>query len=191
MPPAVARAHTRAVELGFSRSCTPAVGALLAALAGAVPPGGRILELGTGVGYGLAWLTHGLRGRDDVELTSVDAETELLERVADEDWPAWTRLRADDALRVLRDPTGYDLIFADAPAGKVDGLDLTIAALNAGGVLVLDDMNRRPDDPELHALWPQLQAVRRQVLDDPRLVCAELDCAGGVLICTRRHDALG
>jgi hypothetical protein len=55
-PELVAHATALAHRAGFTRSCEPGTGALLAVLAAAVPAGGRILELGTGAGVGTAWL---------------------------------------------------------------------------------------------------------------------------------------
>ena len=74
LPAAVQAAYDRADELGFPLSCEPAVGQLLAVLSAAVPPGGRVLELGTGVGAGLAWIVSGLGDRDDVEVVSVELD---------------------------------------------------------------------------------------------------------------------
>ena len=53
------------------------MGRLLSTLAAAVPPGGRILEIGTGVGVGLAWLAAGLEGREDVEVLTVESDERL------------------------------------------------------------------------------------------------------------------
>src|SRR5260370_9074610 len=76
-PELVAAARRRATELGFQLSSEVGVGALLAVLAASVPPGGRILELGTGAGVGLAWLVHGLQERGDVEVVTVDIDPDL------------------------------------------------------------------------------------------------------------------
>ena len=70
----VDRARARAAAAGFDLSCDDEVGALMAALAAGVPRGGRILELGTGVGVGLAWIVAGLEGRSDVEVHSVEVD---------------------------------------------------------------------------------------------------------------------
>lgn len=48
-------AHERAAKTDFELACEVEVGRLLAALSAAVPEGSRILEIGTGVGVGLAW----------------------------------------------------------------------------------------------------------------------------------------
>ncbi|MFI5046142.1 MAG: hypothetical protein ACHQIG_03685 [Acidimicrobiia bacterium] len=65
--PASWRARARARDLGFELSCEDEVGALLAALAAAVPVGSRVVELGTGAGVGLAGLAP-------VALVFADAE---------------------------------------------------------------------------------------------------------------------
>jgi demethylmenaquinone methyltransferase/2-methoxy-6-polyprenyl-1,4-benzoquinol methylase len=75
-------------------------------------------------------------------------------------------------------------VFADAPGGKHEGLDLTIAALNPRGLLVVDDMS-----PVSH--WPaELRArqaeVRRALLASPLLTSVELTCGSGVIVCARR-----
>jgi demethylmenaquinone methyltransferase/2-methoxy-6-polyprenyl-1,4-benzoquinol methylase len=54
MPDLVAKAVDRAREREFGHSCEHPVGPLLATPAAAVPRGGRILELGTGAGVGVA-----------------------------------------------------------------------------------------------------------------------------------------
>ena len=77
LPDMVAAAYRRAADAGFELSSEPEVGRLLACLAAAVPPQGRVLELGTGVGAGLAWLVHGLGERTDVTVVSVDVDPEL------------------------------------------------------------------------------------------------------------------
>jgi hypothetical protein len=60
LPGSVLAAYQRAASAGFQLSCEMEMGRLLAALAAAVPRGGRVLEIGTGVGVGwpgwsMAW----------------------------------------------------------------------------------------------------------------------------------------
>jgi predicted O-methyltransferase YrrM len=50
LPGNVLAAYERAARAGFQLACEVEVGKLLAALAAAVPSGGRVLEIGTGVG---------------------------------------------------------------------------------------------------------------------------------------------
>ena len=58
-------------------------------LAAAVRRDGRVLEIGTGAGVGLAWIVEGLGDREDVELVTIDIDKELVTAVAEgDDWPA-------------------------------------------------------------------------------------------------------
>ena len=77
LPESVVAAHERAATTGFQLACEVQVGRLLAALAAAVAEGGRILEIGTGLGVGLAWLVYGLRERHDVEVATVELDDEV------------------------------------------------------------------------------------------------------------------
>ena len=183
----VAAAPDAARRAGFTRSCEDDVGRLLAVLTAAVPVGGRILELGTGTGVGLAWITSGLVGRDDVEVLSVEHDARLAALAATGPWPPGVRIETGDALDVLARSGTFDLIFADAPAGKTTGLAHTLAALRPGGVLVVDDMAPRPDDPFDDEVRPRLEAVAVALRADDRLVIVELAWASGVIVATRRR----
>jgi demethylmenaquinone methyltransferase/2-methoxy-6-polyprenyl-1,4-benzoquinol methylase len=177
------RARRRAGELGFAISSAPGVGRLLAALAAAVPPNGRIIELGTGSGVGLAWLVHGLGARTDVTVTSVDTDARLLGAVRDDAWPQYVELVEGDGAAVVQARGPFDLIFADAPSGKVEGLEHTVAALAPGGVLVVDDM-----DPALHVddgLLDAIGQVRKQLLSDASLTAVDVTWSSGVILATK------
>ena len=106
----------------------------------------RICELGTGAGVGLAWIVYGLGERDDATVYTVDTNQEMLATVATAGWPGYVEFVCDDGANAVQEFAPFDLVFADAPGGKIEGLDATIAALAPGGVLVVDDM-----DPALHA----------------------------------------
>jgi predicted O-methyltransferase YrrM len=183
-PELVTRARKRADELGFAISSAPGVGRLLAVLAAAVPRNGHVIELGTGSGVGLAWLVHGIGDRDDVTVTSVDTDARLLDAVHDGDWPAYVELVEGDGATVVRERAPFDLVFADAPSGKVEGLEHTVAALAPGGVLVVDDM-----DPAVHTddgLLDAITGVRRQLMGEPTLVAVDLAWSSGIILATRR-----
>lgn len=183
LPDRVAEATARAIGAGFTLSCEPGVGALLATLAAAVPIGARILEMGTGVGVGTAWLVAGLAGRSDVAVITVELEAHVAAVAAEEAWPSFVTLRTGDVLEVLAGLGAFELIFADAQGGKWFGLDRTIAALLPGGVLVVDDMTPQ-------AWWTaehrgHQERVRATLLGHPELVAAELPCASGIILATR------
>lgn len=155
-------------------------------LAASIPVGGRVLEIGTGAGLGAAWMVGGLHPRTDVTLTTIEYDAAQAAEARQGDWPAYVDFRVGDALALLPTLGTFDLIFADAGAGKQEGLDLTIAALNPRGVLVVDDMV-----PPEGTSWPEdfrlkQEAVRHTLLTHERLVAVELAHGSGVILATAR-----
>jgi len=183
LPPLVADAAARARQSGFRLSCEPAVGRLLAVLAAHLPDGARVLELGTGTGVGTAWIVSGLLPREDVTVTSVEKDPAHATLAAGGDWPPFVDLRQGDALDVLAEDGTFDLIFADAPAGKHVGLDRTIAALRPRGLLVVDDMDPQPDWAD--SLRAAQDKVRQQLLSAAGLTSAELAVGSGMILSVR------
>ena len=186
-PQIVQAANQRAEELDFDISCEPGVGLLLAVLAAAVPANGRILELGTGAGVGLSWLVSGLRGRTDVEVVSVDIDPKVLERVAADSWPDFVRLELGEGGELVDRLGKFNLVFPDEPGSKFDNFEGSIAALRAGGVLVLDDLYLI-DEPESSYREPLIE-MRDQVLQDARLVEVDLPTSSGILLATRLAES--
>jgi len=183
VPFLVQEAVARARQAGFSLSCDPAVGQLLAVLAAHLPVGARVLELGTGTGVGTAWIASALLPRTDVSVITVEKDPAIAALAAQGDWPGFVELRCADALAVLGGAGKFDLIFADAPGGKTEGLDRTIAALAPHGMLIVDDMTAAPEwDSDQH---PRQERVRRTLLTSPLLTCVELRHGSGVILCTR------
>ncbi len=183
MPELVAAAAGRACSAGFRLSCEPAVGQLLAVLAAHLPAGARVLELGTGAGVGTAWIAGGLLPRTDVTVTTIERDPQMAALAARGAWPQFVDLRVGDALEVPGEAQAFDLIFADAQAGKWIGLDQTIAALRPHGLLVVDDMTATPEwTAEQHI---KQDGVRRALLTSPLLTSIELDHGSGVILATR------
>lgn len=185
LPATVAASYARARRHGFTLSCEPEVGRLLASLAAGVPADGSILEMGTGVGVGTSWIVHGLGARNDVRVVSVDLDESASTIAHEATWPAWVTLRVADVLDVLGGLGGFDLIFADAQGGKWTGLDRTIAALRPGGLLLVDDMT--PPEWMDDAHERHTARVRATLLGHPDLVATELACGSGMILCTRRR----
>jgi demethylmenaquinone methyltransferase/2-methoxy-6-polyprenyl-1,4-benzoquinol methylase len=183
LPPLVAAATTRARQSGFRLSCDPPVGRLLAVLAAHLPEGARVLELGTGSGVGTAWIVSGLLPRADVTVTSVEKDPATAALAASGDWPPFVDLRHGDALEVLGEGGTFDLIFADAPGGKHDGLDRSVAALRPRGLLVVDDMTPQPDWAD--SLRAAQDTVRQRLLSAAGLTSAELAIGSGVILSAR------
>ncbi len=129
-------------DIGFTQSSDDLTGGFLATLA-ASKPGGRFLELGTGVGAGSAWL---LRGMDAASsLTTVERNTEQVEVAKkhlghDPHITFWV----GDGLEFLHqahDP--FDFIFADTWPGKINHPELALNFVAPGGFYVVDDMEPR------------------------------------------------
>jgi len=184
LPEPVRLAAERAERAGFAMSCDPGAGSLLAVLAAAVPANGRVLELGTGTGAGTAWIVHGLRERDDVEVVTVEIDAATAALAAQYRWPPQVRLLTGDALEVTRRAGRFDLIFADAQGGKWEGLDATVAALRPGGQLLVDDMTPGEFADEHHAR--KTAEVRSRLLGHPDLVSVEIAWSSGLILSTRR-----
>jgi predicted O-methyltransferase YrrM len=183
-PPAVVAALLREAEsLGFRLSCEPAAGALLRVLA-ASKPGGNLLELGTGVGVGTAWLLA--RMSPDARLLTVDNDSPVQE-VARRHLGSDPRLAFydGDAGKLLGKLTAgsFDLIFADAWPGKFSHLDEALRLLRRGGLYVVDDMLPRPGWSEEHVASVErlLGELRRR----DELVVAGMEWASGIVVATR------
>jgi predicted O-methyltransferase YrrM len=181
VPALVQRAVVSAEGLGFPLCVHPATGRLLHALAGGVPPGGRIGETGTGTGAGLAWMATA--AAPGVELVSVEVDEERLAAARDlfADHARVTLLEGDAQLVFDRGP--YDLLVLDGGWGSGKRGDPTIdplAVLKPGGMLTVDDLT-----PGLPA---EADAARQHWLDHPDVDATEVrvapDCS--VLLVRRR-----
>jgi demethylmenaquinone methyltransferase/2-methoxy-6-polyprenyl-1,4-benzoquinol methylase len=181
-PERVGLATERAAAAGFEHSSEPGVGRVLMSLAAAVRPGGRVLEIGTGLGVGTAWLIEGLAGRADVELTTIESDPQRARLAAGAGWPGFVQPIVGDALVALPGLGTFSLIFADAEGGKIYGLDLTLNAVEMHGLLVLDDMRFQGRNP---AIEEGVVRARKQLLADDRFLCAEMNWASGLLFATR------
>jgi demethylmenaquinone methyltransferase/2-methoxy-6-polyprenyl-1,4-benzoquinol methylase len=186
LPARVQEAVDRASRVGFAMSSDPEVGQLLAVLAASTPRNGRILELGTGCGVGLAWITYGLGARVDVDVVSVERDRDVAALTRDAEWPAFVNIIVGDAVGLLGGLGGFDLIFADSEGGKWDGLEVTLAALRPGGHIIVDDML----PPEWQSSTHRIKTIEARVrlTTDPSLVAVELAWATGVILCTKRHS---
>ncbi|WP_107500994.1 O-methyltransferase [Streptomyces violaceoruber] len=182
LPPRVVAAERAASARGFTKSCLPEVGRLLA-LAVAAKPGGVVAESGMGAGVGTAWLHSGLG--PGARLFTVERDEELARRVADD--------YADDERvsvligdwRLLERHAPFDVFFCDG-GGKRDDPQAVIDLLAPGGLLLLDDFTPSPE-------WPprfegEVDELRVFYLTHPDLDATEVltSPAGSVVIGARR-----
>ncbi len=188
VPPLVQALQRSRFQAQFTFSCDDATGEFLAVLSASIASGGRILEIGTGMGVGLAWITSGLGPRDDITVVTIDRDAERLAWAQELDWPEFVEFIAGDVMVELPNLGSFDLIFADAEGGKWYGLDLTIDALNVGGILLLDDFQSQhwnsPAQGAAHL--EKRDEIRRHISGDSRLASTELSHASGLLLAVRR-----
>lgn len=183
--PAVLDALKREAEqLNFTLSCDDATGQVLRLLA-ASKPHGLLLEIGTGIGQGTAWLLDGLPLTSRLVSLDHNAETQAVaKRYLGQDLRL--TFHQQDASSFLEDMAQqrFDLIFADARPGKYEALDQAVALLNEGGLYIVDDMQPTP------GLRPALRKARetlRATLDaHPSLWTLDLELGSGLAIAVKK-----
>jgi protein-L-isoaspartate O-methyltransferase len=74
-------------------------------------------------------LVHGLVERHDVEVVTVELDDEVQQTARSAPWPSWVRFESGDGAEVVGHLGEFDLIFPDAPGGKIFKLSRTVAAL--------------------------------------------------------------
>lgn len=170
-------------SIGFAMSSVTEVGALLRSLA-ASKPAGRLLELGTGVGEGTAWLLDGMGPA--ARLDSIDNDPTVQAIAA--------RLLGDDP-RVRFEPVDgeaflarggraqYDLIYADAWPGKFTHLEEALSLLTPGGIYVVDDLLPQATWPDNHS--PRVDRLLFNLQRRPGFVCTTIPWASGVAMLVR------
>ncbi len=144
IPDLVRQRKEAAFNEGFEHSCTDEAGRLLSVLAAQVGQG-RILEIGTGLGVGSAWILSDIS--PGAELVSIDSSFERIEKVRGGiQHKQATYLHGDWKEAAGHGP--FQLIFADAAAAKQkEGEDL-IKMLDQNGVLFMDDFTPEEHFPE-------------------------------------------
>ena len=182
-----------AQTIGFTQSSDDLTGGLLATLA-ASKPGGRFLELGTGVGAGSAWL---LRGMDvSSSLTTVEQNAEQVE-VAKKQLGHDPRVSfwVGDGLEFLQQPhKPFDFIFADTKPGKINHPESALNLVAPGGFYVVDDMNLGwTDEAGLIdvsdyslSIWRGQRALMALLETRDDFLCTPIDWSTGLMVCVKK-----
>jgi predicted O-methyltransferase YrrM len=171
---------------GFDMSCTPETGQFLRFLA-STKPACRVLEIGTGAGVGACWLLDGLDAASRLITIEQDAAVLAIARAHLGADPRITFVQ-DDAAKVLQraDLGRFDVIFADAVAGKYELVAETLALLAPGGVYIVDDMLPQDDWPAEHFPLASGMVDRMAALcASARVTPVGLSCATGLMMLTR------
>ena len=195
VPAAVKAVEAASKSLGFAMASDYETGALLRSLV-ASKPGGRFLELGTGVGSATAWMLDGMN--EASSLLTVDNNPDFTD-IAEQHLGQDSRLdiQTEDALTVLKHLQGtqFDLIFADTWPGKLDQPELALELLADGGMYVIDDMNNRHkerlepitgiEESVLQKIPKQLNELVEMLYQRSDLHCSELNFSTGIMLCTK------
>ncbi len=180
-PSVVLEAMRRVVATDFRQPSDDVVGRLLAVLASNLPVGARVLEIGTGVGLGTAWICSGLGARYDIELVTIESDPDLHAVTANYPWPSFVTLLQGDAERLVDTLGQFDLVFADASPYKLHHHPELVRLLRPEGSILFDDIKPGTGDhPD-----PDVLALRLALLNDPLLLAVELECASGIVVATR------
>jgi predicted O-methyltransferase YrrM len=180
--------------LGFTQSSDALTGSLLETLA-ASKPGGRFLELGTGVGAGSARLLSGMDAASrliTVERNAKQVELAKKHLGSDSRITFWV----GDGLEFLQQPhTLFDLIFADTWPGKISRPELALNLVAPGGFYVVDDMElgwkdetdlEPPLSDYLLEVWRGQRALVELLEIRNDFHCTRLDWSTGLLVCVKK-----
>ena len=114
----------------------PKVGMLLRCLV-ASKRSANVLEIGTGTGYGSAWILEGMD--DDSTLDTVDNNEEAIivaKNALGKDLRATFYLVDGNTFLKSCKSEHYDLIFADSWPGKYENLNETLRICRKGGMII-------------------------------------------------------
>ena len=171
-------------SLNFRLASEPLTGTLLRTLA-ASKPAGALLELGTGTGVGTAWLLDGMS--PDARLVSVDNDPSAIavaRRYLAGD-PRVTFHTEDAAALLARLPEAeFDLVFADAWAGKYTHLDDALRLLKLGGLYVVDDMLPQAGWPDDHR--EKAECLIKELERREDLTLTKMAWSTGVIVAVKR-----
>lgn len=186
VPPLVRTAEQRAEHEDFHLSCSRETGAVLRALA-ASKPGGLLLELGTGVGVGAAWLLDGMDATARLITLEVHPEAAEISRAMLAGDPR-VDVRCENAYEWMEryDGPPFDLIFVDVGALKYERRSLTLSRLAPGGLFVADDL--LPQEKWVATHPPRVERFRAEISDEPGLRAVLVDWGSGICVAARTAD---
>lgn len=177
----------RAEELNFTMNSEDATGQLLTMLA-ATKPGGRFLELGTGLGLGSARLLAGMDSVSRLDSVELDAQlSNSAQALLGGDQRITFHVGDGSTWLAEHNSERYDLIFADTWPGKFTDLNVTLQMLKPGGIYFIDDLLPQPNWPEGHQ--EKVDELRRTLETRADLHCTRLDCASGLMLCVKHSGA--
>lgn len=184
LPPLVVKTQSASVRTKFPLSSEPNTGRLLRTLA-ASKPGGRMLEVGAGLGVGSAWLLSGMdAGATLITLEKHERVADLCRKLLAED--SRVQVVTTDAIDWLESYAGpaFDLVFVDTTSAKFERRDLLYRHMAQGALLVADDLLPQPKWSTTHP--ERVQRFRDEIVRDPEILPTLIDWGSGLLVAARR-----
>jgi len=184
IPPLVSKAQAIADRGQWRLSSEPRTGALLRTLA-ASKPGGRLLEVGSGLGVGSGWLLAGMD--DDARLIGLEIHAKVAQISRDIlAGDPRVEIITTDATRWLEEYTGppFDLVFVDTTEAKFHRRDVIFKNLADGALLIADDL--LPGDTWTADHPERVERFRKEIVVEPDLVVTMMDWASGLVVGTYR-----
>ena len=177
------RVKAESEKLGFNMPSDLQTGSLLRTLT-ASKPTGRFLELGTGTGLSLAWMTEGADSTSSIY--SVDNSTHWQD-VAKTIFKDDERINfyCEDGNDWLLNYKGekFDLIFADAWPGKFDNLDTALNLIKPGGFYLIDDLLPQPNWPDGHQ--QNVDRLVNELSENTSFIQTSFNWSTGLMLFTR------
>ncbi|MER5885410.1 class I SAM-dependent methyltransferase [Streptomyces sp. NPDC001941] len=187
VPARVTKAQAIADRGRFKMSSEPRVGALLRSLV-ATKPGGRVIEVGGGVGVGAGWLLDGMDAA--ARLTTIEKHenfARVLAHVVADDPRAEVVVADATEWLTAYDGPDFDFAFIDTTVTKFERRDTLFAHLADGALVVADDL--LPQDSWDASHPPRVELFRKEIMQEPHLVPTLVDWASGLVIAAHRKNA--
>ncbi len=160
-------------------------------------PGGRFLELGTGVGAGSAWLLSGMNAASSLVTVEQNAEQVAVAKKHLSHDPRIT-FWVGNGLEFLQQAQGpFDFIFADTWPGKIAHPELALDLVTAGGFYLVDDMElgwkdetalQPPLSDYLLEVWRGQRALMSLLGTRDDFHCTRLDWSTGLMVCVKKKE---
>jgi predicted O-methyltransferase YrrM len=164
-------------------------GALLKTLATS-KPGGTFLEIGTGTGMGTAWIVDGMNANAHlITVEKYEKMANIAKRFFGHDPRITFEVMDASVFLTTQQEQTFDLIFADASAGKFHLLAETLRLLKIGGFYIIDHLLPLSSTFEDQAHLRKINQVITFLEQQEELSIVKMNWATGLLLATKREKA--
>jgi predicted O-methyltransferase YrrM len=162
-------------------------GALLKTLATS-KPGGTFLEIGTGTGMGTAWIVDGMNANAHlITVEKYEKMANIAKRFFGHDPRITFEVMDASVFLTTQQEQTFDLIFADASAGKFHLLVETLRLLKIGGFYIIDHLLPLSSTSEDQEHLRKINQVITFLEQQEELSIVKMNWATGLLLATKRE----